>query len=337
MGWSPQVVRATEVIISGTGDFLLVYNGPPAHGNLTASIAPAAGTDLFGNAYRAGIWSYGSSGSAAGLATSGTDAVLFLVPGGATQSTALPLIFSAAVNPGLVNEIEDLIMTSGNAGHDDAALQLFSAAADNTVAARAVVEFGGSVAMQVTKTNTTFTTGAGTGISGTPAITQTDNAVDTNANNGTQPMTKTWTIPANDAQVGTEYLIETNFSGTFQTATLGFKPRLSANPTMTTSGGDVIAGTFFTAGDGFAGDVAVKMRITATGAGGTADFFVDGGIGSNANRSPGVKETYLSSQATAQAIDTTVANTLVIVSVWGSSVASQTVSARGSTLTRRGP
>lgn len=53
--WSSQVITANKVIIEGANDYLLVYNGTPAAGNLIASIASQAGVDGFGNAYPAGI------------------------------------------------------------------------------------------------------------------------------------------------------------------------------------------------------------------------------------------------------------------------------------------
>jgi hypothetical protein len=56
------VFRGRLVVISGTSTDgstgLFVYSGTPANGNLVASIASAAGTDQFGNAYNAGITSY---------------------------------------------------------------------------------------------------------------------------------------------------------------------------------------------------------------------------------------------------------------------------------------
>jgi len=58
VGWSPQVLRATEVIISGPADFLLVYNGTPGPGTLLYSISPVSGVDPYGNAYQAGATSY---------------------------------------------------------------------------------------------------------------------------------------------------------------------------------------------------------------------------------------------------------------------------------------
>src|SRR5215472_3665663 len=58
----PNIIRARLVIISGSGpgSGLFVYSGPPANGNLIASITATAGTDFKGNAYQAGINTYGA-------------------------------------------------------------------------------------------------------------------------------------------------------------------------------------------------------------------------------------------------------------------------------------
>lgn len=48
--------NGTDFTINPAGAFF--YNGTPANGNLIASIASAAGTDAFGNAYLAGVVSY---------------------------------------------------------------------------------------------------------------------------------------------------------------------------------------------------------------------------------------------------------------------------------------
>jgi len=174
--------------------------------------------------------------------------------------------------------------------------------------------------------------------SGTFPIVQTDTTAKTNANNGTQLMTVAWAIPANDAVVGTIYEVEAEFNGTFETATLGFKPNLSGT-VETTSGGDTIGGGFFSAGQAFSGHITLKAMITTAGSSGKVSLFIDGGIGINANRSSGSNNNnaYLSSQSTSVAFDTTSAQTIAISSVWGSSVASQTVSCGGSQLTRKGP
>ncbi len=68
-GWIVRIDGSAEfnnIVIRGsttTQGLILMYNGTPAAGNLIASIAPAAGTDAFGNSYFAGITSYATDGS----------------------------------------------------------------------------------------------------------------------------------------------------------------------------------------------------------------------------------------------------------------------------------
>lgn len=44
-------VSANTVVVSGSGDGVFVYSGTPALNSLVVSIAEAAGTDQYGNAY----------------------------------------------------------------------------------------------------------------------------------------------------------------------------------------------------------------------------------------------------------------------------------------------
>lgn len=52
------VIRARQVIVSGTGEGVFVYNGTPAAGNLISTVVSAAGTDPYGNAYLQGTSEY---------------------------------------------------------------------------------------------------------------------------------------------------------------------------------------------------------------------------------------------------------------------------------------
>jgi len=61
--WSSQVVTANQVIISGPDDFLLVYQGAAAPGNLKDSVTPMAGTDDEGNNYQSDITAYELGGN----------------------------------------------------------------------------------------------------------------------------------------------------------------------------------------------------------------------------------------------------------------------------------
>ena len=59
---STNIVVARRVIIVGPDDGLFVYNGVPPAGPLIVSVASVAGTDIYGNAYLAGVMSYGTVG-----------------------------------------------------------------------------------------------------------------------------------------------------------------------------------------------------------------------------------------------------------------------------------
>jgi hypothetical protein len=66
VGWTNQVVIASEVIIAGQPDALLVYQGAPGPENLIASITSVSLTDQYGNVTQPVIAAYGA-GRSAGL------------------------------------------------------------------------------------------------------------------------------------------------------------------------------------------------------------------------------------------------------------------------------
>lgn len=140
-------ITGPDYIINSAGAFF--YNGAPAAGNLLVSIAGAAGADEFGNAYIAGSALYGAGGSYTALheGVAGLPQVIFQPPDVA-HLTIQPTVFVNAINPGAVNELIQMTMSSGKeSGNADAALQLFSATADGTGLAVAVLEFGGQAAL----------------------------------------------------------------------------------------------------------------------------------------------------------------------------------------------
>lgn len=154
MGWqniyAAVLTAGNTTVINQQG--LFVYNGKPALGNLIASLAPTGGTDPYGNVYTSYFKIYGSSGSAINMGVSGPNAAIIFNPGNVTHLTLAGQAFAGSNNPGAANEQEALIFTSGKAGGDDAAIQLFSESADATVAATIVAEFGGTVIATLTKT-----------------------------------------------------------------------------------------------------------------------------------------------------------------------------------------
>lgn len=92
------VVIRGGTIVSGLA---LYYNGAPALGNLIMSIAAAAGTDTFGNAYVKGVGLYGAQGQLTAKDTAGNVAKIAGNIGGGGVLAALPgLQMQLAANAG---------------------------------------------------------------------------------------------------------------------------------------------------------------------------------------------------------------------------------------------
>jgi hypothetical protein len=335
-----------DYILNQNGYFL--YAGVPSSTNLAASIANASGTDTLGNAYLPGMALYGPGNSTVNMGwtttTKTSQPVLVLFPDSSFAYTGnAPFVTALNTNKGLATEFNQITVSSGNPPSTSAQSQIdmYSGSPDGTTSIPHISFFGGNTGTlmaDIAPTGINITRGSG--MQGAVPIVTTDTTDDTNANNGTQPMTQGWSIPANDAKVGTVYTVETSFdgvTGTASTGGLGFKPGLNgAIVTGGTSGGDTIGSALFGTNVGFTGNVRVKMVIKTTGVSGTADFFINGGATQNASAT-GTNNAFLSSQATAVTINTTTSNTLGIRSSWGSNIAGQTVTGHGSVFTRMGP
>lgn len=323
-------IVANTVVVEGANGGFFAYNGPPTIGNLIASLSGAAGVDPYGNTYPQGFAIFGLSGGSVIIDPGANSGVpfIFLYPKGATKLQLPPQVYSGALNAGGSNESEYAVLFSGESlfpGNNNAALQVFSDAADGSSKAFARFVIDGS------------NIDLNTIMAGNLPINQVSTATFTNANNGAQFMAG-FTIPANDAQVGAIYEIETPFNGTFENQTLAFKPYLGNTP-ITTSNGDTIGSGFFSAGIGFTGNIRLRVQIMSLGSGGTVNYFVDGAIGNAGNRASGINSaaTVLNSQSTNSPMDTTIAQTISIASVWGGSTVGQTITARGFKFTRSGP
>lgn len=143
-----------DFIINSLGIF--IYSGTPATGNLIGSWAPAAGAnDGLGNAflkdvavYAAVNTGYANLSSTGGL---GGNTALLLHPGGTAYVTTQPQLLGGSFNGGAVNEIENIHLSSGQAGNDNADLLMQSSSADNTIAALANFQFNGTIVFLLTK------------------------------------------------------------------------------------------------------------------------------------------------------------------------------------------
>lgn len=84
MGWRDPVQVASTVIVPAiTGSFtgVFVYSGSPTTGNLIASMAPAPGTDPYGNPYFVGVTSYNNTAGTF-VQLSGSQVVIGLIAPG---------------------------------------------------------------------------------------------------------------------------------------------------------------------------------------------------------------------------------------------------------------
>lgn len=136
------VFEGTNWLENANGQFM--YSGTPALGNLILSIAPTATTDPFGNGVPAGFWVY-FAGDKIGLYNQGTSPAVMAIPASASISAASGM-FAFITAAGLATEQVWLALTSGKeSGNSDAAIQVVSASADNSLPAKMIFEFGGAI------------------------------------------------------------------------------------------------------------------------------------------------------------------------------------------------
>lgn len=103
---------------------------------------------------RGQVFVAGNNGSEIAITLNSGLPVIFLIPQSAAHLTTNPELFSASFNPGAANEFMEVVLSSGKSGgNDDAALQLFGESADATQQAQAILEFGGFIAFDLTRTN----------------------------------------------------------------------------------------------------------------------------------------------------------------------------------------
>lgn len=113
----------TNFVINANGTFF--YSGPPALGNLIASITPAAGTDALGNAYLAGDTSYQSGPTYFAEQSSQASILFYNAPGAAGPWT----------------QVGSITCTGGASG-----MQLFSSPGGFTLGGGALISLAGTAA-----------------------------------------------------------------------------------------------------------------------------------------------------------------------------------------------
>jgi hypothetical protein len=312
MGWEanvfPLLIAGNTVVINGQG--LIEYNGPVAINNVVTSDTPFAFIDSAGNSILPGVTVYGFD------AATGSGYI-------AIQEWEGSIIWykaSTMAGPWLAESVLQWNESTGFLIQDSSGFGIEIEALN-----------GGNVTLIG---ESLIGEKAASGFIGQLPIDQTDTSDNANANNGTQGLTIQYTIPANDAAIGTTYEIEVPFNGVLEASGLAFKPALNT-VSVVTSVGDGVAGGFLAAGAGVTGWVKLMMRVMTLGVAGTVDYFIEGGIGQNALHASNSE--VLSSQSTGMPFNTQIPNTLRVNSVWSAAVAGQTVTGHGSVFTRKGP
>lgn len=305
-GQSPGVVIANRVIITGPNGELLVYAGAAAFGKLIESITgyipgnPVTATfnDPYGNA---------------------------VLPGSVAYSLG-PAGITAVQN---INGSVNFLQAATSAGPYAVVTQVFLGQTDlpglpvGTFLTGPVEISGALIAKNPA------------GLIGSLPIVQADTGTYPNANQATvQPLSKAWTVPANDAQAGTVYEIEADWDA----LTVAGNP-LRLGLSVDGAAANLIEASIVPGAVSPNGMVKAKVQVLTTGAGGTVNAFIMGTMTPNAtNTTPAASMGFSGTdRAKGVALDTTVAHTLTLHSFWPTSSATQTVSGYGSKFTRSGP
>ena len=354
-GVTSAVILANRVIVFGTTPpgGIFVYNGTPALGNPPVLAITTATTDPYGNDIKPGDAAPAGALIALGPAPAGgTPSFIELVAGVALElalgtgdadevlsSALLTLISGTGAARTLVTRLASPSFLP-TAGFSE--LQLSSGSEDGVTSLPYAVL--GSVGISTSAQLFAGLSGA-TGsmfewldVSGTWGFDRVMTDVGTYDNNnagGATAITATYQIPAGTANSGIIYAIEVPFRIVMGGETLQLG--LSLNGATAFTAWDTIGGAIVASGIGLNGRLTVFMEITGGGASGTANAWVTGCV-----RQIGANVLFDNSAALAGTVmvnvpvNTAVANTICVNSLWGGSSAAQSVTAYGSKFMRSG-
>lgn len=179
------------------------------------------------------------------------------------------------------------------------------------------------------------------GLTGALPATLSDTGQNTVTQASSTPLSAAFTVPANDANVGTAYRLiawGTGTQGTSnQTLTLSLFFGGSSRSSFTIGTGEW-TGTTSTA---FRWKVELIALCATTGAGGTWSFCMSGYESATGNifSSNGANNTMAGCDSTAAnvTVDTTVSNSMLLEANWGATTGGPTLTCRGQTFERIGP
>lgn len=363
-------ITGAQIIADGTSGQLLAYTGSPALHNLIAAITGADGNDTPGNQFFKGVGSYGAtSGTAAYLTvdTSGQPWLVFRT--GRPNENNFGNLQEVVRNSGAVNEqlIIHLQPPTISGQTDYPYIEIQSESKDGTIQPTGILAFSaeGTIAywyidgIHIPKklwgTGGTLTIGdnvdlsgkvlsdyqvASPNITGYPILTQTANPDNTASGTSFSKLSSVWSVPANDANVGTAYRIKGYGFGFVQNTVMtlhinGFGAVLATLP--------IGAVAFPNAGQGFDFDFEAIVRIAITGVSGqasgslSANFSVDSSNIAGGSGSQGSFGANRNAEGNPQTINTTINQNITVQASFSSVVAGQFIECTFDTFERLGP
>lgn len=340
----------TNFVINSSGAFF--YSGAPALGNLSASIASAAGTDSHGNNYQAGVSVYQYSGGNLAI-------IAQLLNGGMQVGTPAQFAGTGGAAPGTVTGLlfqpNTLELLSPVASSSDvlAGLELQSkndsgVGVPLTLSSQPIGMVGGTTPTKLASSGLLFADVNGRVGTVNPSGRASTLVGSSNVSVGTTTVTAaaltdiaSATIPAGDAVAGSVYELEAFGNGVLGSTVqnLVFVAAIAGNPIGSPQG--PAAGAWNgVASAAFRWHARARIVVRTAGVGGTLVGNVEGccSVVAGPNLIPGNTTDFTipfsAGDSNTDAIDTTAANVFSIQCKWGSTTGASTISAIGAYLKR---
>lgn len=110
---SASVIRARQIIVSGAGDGIFIYNGSPGLGNPPVAWSSPGLVDPYGNVLPAAYTAVAGAGGSYVQLLPGAVPQVILAPGGQTIAVQLPALYAAIAGAGTPGERYAFNLTSG--------------------------------------------------------------------------------------------------------------------------------------------------------------------------------------------------------------------------------
>jgi hypothetical protein len=337
-------ITGAQFIADGTSGEFLGYTGSPALGNMNVSVSPVSGVDSKSNAYQDGVTVYDEGAYLQIHVNSAFAAPAVEMVAGAASATLNPAIFGWTPNKGTANEYTATQWNGPRSSHDGKGMgiSMFSSAKDGSGTPAWGDLWTESIIAATWDNNGFHVPGTAYlnqaarqvgGFTGYPVISQTGGGGTASTTSAT-PVSRAFTIPANDAQNSTVYRVKASgFGATGTTAyDLGFGiAAFGVTASFNFETTDLPTSVNF----GWTAEGTVA--VTSNGSGGTAQFNISATITESSAHATSAISTTGSFTAFNQSVNTTGATTIAIVAAVGGTAGSPFIAGMFSTCERLGP